>query len=210
VSRPWIVTTPIVMLLTGLVSGVAAAQSTPAQPGAGNGASRLWFVAGGASTSVLGDCTNCEEEPRNYRHAGGVLINAGVAINRRLDAGAEVLWVPSTTVNDEPIRTTFVMAAVQFRPWLTRGLFLKAGSGLAFVRNWVVDFEGGDLSPPFTSKAFALGLGAGWEWRLRGRVGVQAFGAQHVATLGDLQTGGRTAENVVGNYWSAGAAFVVR
>ena len=36
------------------------------------------------------------------------------------------------------------------------------------------------------------------------------LGAQHVAALGDFQTAGGTVENVVGNFWSVGAAIVIR
>jgi hypothetical protein len=39
---------------------------------------------------------------------------------------------------------------------------------------------------------------------------VQVFGAQHVAALGDLQSGTTTIENVIGNFWSVGAAIVIR
>ena len=31
-----------------------------------------------------------------------------------------------------------------------------------------------------------------------------------VAALGDFRTGGVTAENVIANYWSVGAALVIR
>jgi hypothetical protein len=41
-------------------------------------------------------------------------------------------------------------------------------------------------------------------------MGVQLFGTQHVATLGDLETSQRRFENVVGNFWSIGAAVVFR
>jgi hypothetical protein len=79
---------------------------------------------------------------------------------------------------------------------------------MAFVRNWTIELNG--ETPPITSKAFALGLAAGWEWRFARRFGAQVFGAQHVATLGDLTGNGTTAENVVGNYWSVGGAIVIR
>ena len=199
---------PWLIVLVGLGPRQAAAQPAPGEDAAGP--SRSWIVLGGATTTVLGDCRDCGD-PGNYRHAGSVLAKAGFSLNTRTDLGAEVLWVPSTTVTGERIRTTFLMASVQFRPWRTRGFFLTTGSGIAFVRNWVVDFENEEnTSPPFTSSAFGLEVGAGWEWRMRGRLGAQVFGAQHVVALGDLQTGGRTVENVVGNFWSFGAGVVFR
>jgi len=200
-----------VLLLLLLQPALAGAQAAAAPTGDSPQMSRLWIVVGGGATTLLTDCSDCGD-PENYRHAGSVLAHAGVSLSPRTDVGVEVLWVPSTAVTGDQVRTTFLMASVQFRPWRTRGFFLKAGSGLAFVRNWVVSFEGeaGGDAPPFTSTAFALGLGAGWEWRTAGRFGVQIFGTQHVATLGDIQVTERTAENVVGNFWSAGAAIVIR
>ena len=167
---------------------------------------RLWLAAGGTWTTMLGDCTNCEVD--NYLHSGGVLANVGVSLNPRADLGAEVLWVPITLTTGDHIRVTFLMAAVDFRPWRTHGFVLKTGAGMAFLRNWLNALD--DQQPPIRSKAFALMLGAGWEWKLRGRAGVQVFGAQHASALGDLQTSQQTIENVMGNFWSVGAAFVLR
>jgi hypothetical protein len=167
-----------------------------------------WFVIGGGSTSILGDCTTCEEG--HYQHTGGLLIDAGASLSQRTDVGAEVLWVPARLPTGEDLRATFILAAVQFRPWRSTGFFVKAGAGIALIRNWVVDLEATGETPPFISTAFGLGIGAGWEWRTRSRFGVQIFGSQHVAALGDLNTGTSTVDNVIGNFWSAGAAVVVR
>jgi hypothetical protein len=187
-----------------LTPALAAAQTTLPSPSTAD-VRRPWFVIGGASTTLLGDCTDCESG--TYLHSAGFLANAGVSLNRRTDIGAEIVWLPETLSTGDEIRVTFLMAAIQFRPWDTRGFFLKAGSGMAFMRNWLDAFE--QQSPPIRSKAFALGLGAGWEWRVGGRFGVQVFGAQHVAALGDLETSQRTAENVMGNFWLVGAAIAV-
>jgi hypothetical protein len=183
-----------------LMPTIAGAQAT--------GTRGPWLVVGGGSTSILGDCTNCEEQ--DYGHTGNVLINAGASLNRRLDFGAEILWVPSHLATGEDLRVTYIMPAVQFRPWQTSGFFVKAGAGIAFVRNWVVDLEGTGEAPPFISTAFGLGIGAGWEWRTRSRFGAEIFGSQHVAALGDLNTGTTTVDNVIGNFWSVGAAVVIR
>ncbi len=187
------------VLLLCLIPTVARAQ----QPGVDR---RLWLGAGGAWTTMLGDCTNCEVE--NYLHSGGVMGNAGISLNRRTDLGAEVLWIPETLTTGDQIRVTFLMAAVQFRPWQSRGFFLKAGAGMAFLANWLDALD--DQEPPVRSKAFALAIGAGWEWKLRGRLGVQAWSTQHVAALGDLQTSTETVENVMGNFWTVGGGIVIR
>jgi hypothetical protein len=192
-------------VLVVLTAASAAAQST-----IGGAKGQPWLMVGGASTTILSDCPDCDADG-NYRHAASFVANAGVSLNERAEIGAEVTWVPSTAITGDHIRTTFVMGGVQVRPWVRNGFSLKAMSGMAFVRNWVVDLSGGgDPAPPFTSKAFALGIGAGWEWRLRNRLGVQVFGTQNVAALGDLQTSQRRVENVVGNFWSIGAGIVFR
>ncbi len=81
--------------------------------------------------------------------------------------------------------------------------------GMAFVRNFVYDGTG--TQPPITSKALGLGYAAGWAFRRSDRVGLQMFGAQHVAALGDFQTGGGAiATDVIANFWSVGAAIVIR
>jgi hypothetical protein len=188
------------IVMVWLTPAPSAAQA-PAGP-----ASRTWIIAGGGSTTLLGDCTDCAAD--TYIHSGSLIAGAGVSLNSRTDVGAEVLWVPTTLTTGDHVRATFLMASVQFRPWQSKGFFLRAGSGMAFLRNWVNTFE--ETSPPVRSKAFALGLGAGWEWRMRGRMGLQVFGAQHVAALGDLETSAGTTENVMGNFWSVGGAVVIR
>jgi hypothetical protein len=132
-------------------------------------------------------------------------------LNSRADIGGELMWVPFETVAGETIRTTYVMAVGQFRFWKNKGFFVKGGGGMAFVRNWVVDLSGGaDPTPPFTSKALSVGIGAGWEFKVSPRFGVELYGSQHVAALGDLQANQTRIENVIGNFWTIGGAIVFR
>lgn len=166
--------------------------------------SRLWLVAGAAFTTLRGDCQTCEED-FPYRHARTVLANAGYKVNDRMDVGAEVLWVPAKSELNR-IRTTHFDAVAQFRPWVSHGFFLKGGAGMAFVRNWV-DATGGD---PITSKALSIVIGAGWAFRPTRRVGYQFFASQHAAAIGDLTTATGEIPDVIGNFWSVGAAIVIR
>jgi hypothetical protein len=77
---------------------------------------------------------------------------------------------------------------------------------MAFVRNWV-----DSISPqPINQKALSVVIGAGWAFRPAERLGLQVFGAQHMAALGDFQTGQEDVEDVVGNFWSLGVAIVIR
>jgi hypothetical protein len=191
-----------ICLLLLLSSGVAAAQTAPSSPSTGW---QPWIVVGGSSTTLLGDCTDCPAD--TYIHDGGVLAIVGTPLTPRTDIGGQLFWVPSSSAAGEPINTTYVMGTFQFRPWGSSGFFLRLSSGMAFVRNWVVDT---DTSTSFTSKAFALEIGGGWEWRFGRRFGTQVFGSQHVAALGDLQGATQRVENVMGNFWSVGGGIVIR
>jgi hypothetical protein len=104
------------------------------------------------------------------------------------------------------IRSTHVDAIAQFRPWATKGFFLKGGAGMAFVRNWV-DVTGPDA---FNQKGLSVVIGGGWAFRPGERLGLQLFATQHAVALGDFQTGGDPIQNVMGNIWSLGAALVIR
>jgi hypothetical protein len=211
--------TALLLLVSFAATAAAQQVPTPAQPAQASPAQapvsptdgvRPWVVIGGGYTSVLGDCPDCTQEPR-YGNAGSFLTNIGVSLNSRADIGGELMWVPSKTVSGESVRTTYVMAVGQFRFWKNKGFFVKGGGGMAFVRNWVVDLSGAtNTAPPFTSKALSVGIGAGWEWRLSPRFGVEIYGSQHVAALGDLRTSQVLVENVVGNFWSVGGAIVFR
>jgi len=165
-----------------------------------------WIVGGGSATSVLGDCTDCPAD--TYLHSGSVFGIIGKSLTPRTDAGVEVMWVPVTAATGDPIRTTYVMGTLQFHPWTSSGFFVRTSAGMAFVRNWIVGGAAGSES--FTSKAFALEIGGGWEWRLAPHFGTQFFGAQHVAALGDLTGSTGTVENVMANFWSVGEAIVIR
>jgi hypothetical protein len=204
VTRRFVALMSRAIALVAIASGAAAAQTTgPAPP---QDASRLWIVAGGGSTTILGDCTDCEDQ--TYIHTGSVLGVVGRSLTPRTDAGVEVMWVPATASTGDKVRTTFVMGAFQFRPWRSKGFFLTFDVGMAFVRNWIVDVDRSEEG--FTSKAFALALGGGWEWRLTPRFGAQVYGAQHVSALGDLTGNQGTFDNVVGNFWTVGAGIVIR
>ena len=193
----------LVIVLSCLRVSGARAQTQPT--------GRMWIAAGGASTTLQGACGEGCDVESPYFHSGSVLVDVGSRVNSRADAGLEVAWTPATSEAGEKIRSTFLIGVAQYRPWESKGFSIKGGMGMAFVRNWVYDFSGsGDPKPPFTSKALGLTYSAGWTFRHREPVSVQIFGAQHVATLGDLQTSARKFENVIGNFWSVGAMLVFR
>jgi hypothetical protein len=104
------------------------------------------------------------------------------------------------------IRSTHIDAVAQFRPWRTHGFFLKGGAGMAFIRNWVDTLQPDAIN----SKALSIVIGGGWMFRTDKRVGLELFASQHAAALGDLETGAASVPDVMGNYWSIGAALVFR
>ena len=200
----------IILALACLAPAVAHAQTPAAAPdreAPPADRSRWSFTAGVAATTLRGDCQDCEE-PGPFLHTTSVLAGVSRSVTRRMDAGVEVLWVPTSSNPGAHIRSTFVVAAAQFRPWESRGFLIKAGMGMTFVRNWL--FDGSGTLPPVTSKALGLTYSAGWAFRRHEHVGLQILGSQHVAALGDFQTAEGPIENVVGNYWSIGAAIVIR
>jgi len=192
----------LALLLIGM-TGVAAAQTA----GQTTEMTRLWIVGGGGSSTFLADCLECGD-PQNFRQSGGLLVNAGRSVTRKLDVGAELFWsTAGTSAGGDRARTTFALVAAQFRPLESHGFFVKAGIGIGVIRNNVTINEQTD---EFLTKALALGIGAGWEWRLSRRFGAQVYGAQYAAAAGDILVSAGTANNVMVNYWSAGGAIVIR
>ena len=189
----------VLTLLGLLVPATALAQDAQSAP-----ASHLWLVAGVASGTMRGACQTCEEETP-YRHSTGVLGNLGYRVNPRMDVGAEIFWMPADTASGR-VRTTHFDAVAQFRPWVSRGFFLKGGAGMAFVRNWV-DGAGPNA---INSKALSVVIGGGWHFRPSSRLGVELFASQHAAAIGDLKTADADVPDIMGNFWSIGAALVIR
>jgi hypothetical protein len=174
---------------------------TPAQPAP---PSRLWIVAGGASGTLRGHCQNCEQD-FPFRHGGAVVGNGGYHVNSRMDVGADVFWMQWKNESGR-IRATAINGVAQFRPWESKGFFVKGGAGMAFVRNWVQT-----LGPnPDDQKALSVVFGGGWEFNPTGPLGLQLFAMQHVGALGDLQTLNGPVADVSANFWSLGAAIVIR
>ena len=188
----------VVLALAPAEAAAQAASTPPPLP------SRLWITVGAASATLRGDCQTCETD-YPYRHDGSVLGNAGYRVNHRMDVGLEVFWVPMGTAQGT-IRTTHFDAVAQFRPWASQGFFMKGGAGMAYVRNWVDTISTDSIN----SKALSVVIGAGWEFKPLQRFGFQVFGSQHVAAMGDLVTADGDIPDVVGNFWSVGAAIVIR
>ena len=172
--------------------------------------SRIWIVAGSGYAAARAGCPTCDPEgvvTKSYP----VLLDFGVRMTPRVDAGFELYWVQLKVNDESPIQTTFIMGLVQLRPWVDRGLFLRAGMGIGIVGNGLFNPNGPALAPPYTTNALALNFGVGWEFKVSRHFGFQVHGMQHVASLGELTTvSGERIRNVVGNYWTVGGAIVIR
>jgi hypothetical protein len=183
-----------------LIPSVARAQD----PAGNQEASRLWLTVGVVAGTVHGDCQECTVE-FPYHHNGGMVFNAGYRVSRRMDVGGDVFWMPFETITGH-INGFHFDAVAQFRPWQSRGFFVKGGAGMAYVKNWA---ETTSLEP-INSKALSVVIGGGWAFNPEARVGLQLFAEQRVAALGDLQLGPNSISDVAGNSWAVGAAIVIR
>jgi hypothetical protein len=183
----------------------AAALAQDAQPAPGSApASRLWIVAGSAVGALRGHCRDCATD-FPFRRGPVIVGNAGYRASPRMNVGVDLFWMQWRNDSGR-IRATAIDAVAQFRPWVSKGFFVKGGAGMAFVRNWVQT-----VGPhPDDSKALAVVFGGGWELNPHGRFGLQLFATQHVGALGDLQTSSGPIADVTGNFWALGAAITIR
>jgi len=202
-------------VLAWLLPAGARAQSAapqPAAPAAPPEISKVWLVVGGAFATLRSDCEappsplspiTCGASP--YRHSASLLVDIGYRVSDRMDVGAEIFWMPQNNPTGR-IRVTHFDAVAQFRPWRSKGFFLKGGAGMARLRNWV-DAIGPES---INQKALSVMIGGGWAFRPNERLGLQLFAEQHAGAIGDVQTADGLVQNVMGNFWSIGAAVVIR
>jgi hypothetical protein len=116
--------------------GSASAQSDDSGPDISSiGAAGTWVVVGAALVVSHVNCQSCEQE-FPYRDAASALVDAGYRVNRRTNIGGEVFWIGTKSAPGRG-STIHLDAVGQFRPWASRGLCVKAGAGLAFVRNGI-------------------------------------------------------------------------
>jgi len=185
-------------------NSAVAQQHVAASPASVVELSGPWFVGGIALAVSHINCQLCGES-FPHRRAASVLATVGYRVNRQMNVGGEVFWIPTNTPAGS-VQTTHVDTVAQYRPWSGHGFFVKGGAGMAFVRNWI-DVDG---TSAVTSKALSLVIGTGWEFRRAARVGYQLFATQHATALGDVQTTQGEVQNVLANFWTLGAAIVIR
>ena len=189
------------------------AQIAPPNPAAPAVGSKWWIVGGGGFSMTRAGCATC---PRTgvFTNTAGLFFDIGGRVSPRVDAGVELMFVRARLEEDPlsaPIRTTFIVGIAQFRPWIESGLYLRAGMGVGFAGNGIINPNGPALKPPYTTNALGVTYGLGWIFRRDRRWTIQANFAHHVAALGELQPeNGDPIKNVVGNYWTSGIAIAIR
>jgi hypothetical protein len=173
-------------------------------------AKHLWIVGGAGYAVARAGCDTCDLAGV-YHDSVSVTVTGGVHATPRVDAGIEAHWVALKVTGGDAMRTTFILATAQVRPWVERGLFFRTGMGIGIVGRGLWSPIGPALAPPYTTNALALVYGTGWTFKVKNRWAVQAHATHYVASLGELtRTDGTTMTNVVGNYWTIGMAIVVR
>lgn len=196
----------VALFILGATAIEAGAQATPVSLPPG---SQFWIVGGGGSSAVRAGCATCDRSGV-FTNSRSFLVDAGLRVSPEVDAGVELLWVSTQIEGEAPIRTTFVLGVGQLRPWDHLGFFLRAGMGISIVGNLYGPL-GPPLAPPFTTNALGLTYGTGWIIGWRRRQALQINASHHVAAIGELRTiSGESLKNVVANYWTIGAAVVLR
>ena len=155
-------------------------------------------------------CATCERSGV-FTNSRGLFFDVGGRVSPRVDFGVELMFVSARLETVEPVLTTFILGVAQFRPWLDRGLYLRAGMGVGFAGNGIYSPIGWELKRPYSTNALGLTYGLGWVFMRERRWGVQVNWQHHIAALGELTPeSGLPVKNVVGNYWTSGMAIVYR
>lgn len=184
-----------------LESRHAVAQAQTGEPLVGT-----YVAAGLGGTRFRGEC--CERRAGELATATTVVLEGGLTLKRRADVGAKVIWTTATD-EGESLNTLAIVASAAYRFWPRRGFYVSGGAGMGVVTDIFELLDESTLSD--RAKGLAVDIAAGWEWPLWKRMRIQAFGSQHVVSLGDLPTPvGVSLDNLIINYWSIGARLVFR
>jgi hypothetical protein len=186
-----------------LAAAPAAAQQA-AQPRRGDFALAL----GIGYAAAKADCSNCSPEGEYgsgavYNDVAAVAIAPVWWVNSKIVAGVELQAETSRT----EARAVYLLGIVRFHPWEHKGFFLRGGYGLIQVKAPLALPDGSVSTAKY--RGMALTYGAGWMFRQNQRVAWGPYGAHYVGTLGSATIGSFQAQNIIGNTWFAGIAFVV-
>ena len=192
------------LLLAMLVGAAPAAAQAPSQPARGDFA--LAFGLGYAAAKA--DCSNCSPEGEYgsgavYSDVAALAVAPVWRVNSKIVAGAELQLETSR----KDARAVYLLGIVRFHPWERSGFFLRGGYGLIQVKAPLNLPDGSVNTAKY--RGMALTYGAGWMFGQNRRIAWGPYGAHYVGTLGSATIGSFQAQNIIGNTWFAGVAFVV-
>jgi hypothetical protein len=193
----------LLLTLLALAVAPAAAQSSPP---AARGDFALAFGLGYAAAKA--DCSNCSPEGEYgsgavYSDVAALAVAPVWRVNSKIVAGAEL----QIETSRKDARAVYLLGIVRFHPWEHKGFFLRGGYGLIQVKAPLALPDGSVSTAKY--RGMALTYGAGWMFRQNQRVAWGPYGAHYVGTLGSATIGSFQAQNIIGNTWFAGIAFVV-
>ena len=186
------------------VSAVPVAAQQPAPPRRGDFALAL----GVGYAAAKADCSNCSPEGEYgsgavYGDVAALAVAPVWRVNSKIVAGVELQAESSRT----EARAVYLLGIVRFHPWEAKGFFLRGGYGLLQI-NAPLNLPDGSVSTA-KYRGMALTYGAGWMFRQNRRLAWGPYGAHYVGTLGSATIGSFQAQNIIGNTWFAGVAFVI-
>ena len=198
-------------LLLALTPARASGQQSVPLPKRGGG---LWVDAGaGYATMRLTSGQNLAtgQQILGVVHAHGmaVTLTVGGAPSPNVLLGVQVQeWRSSGSGVRQRVRS--VLAAVQWYPWASIGLFVRAGTGVVQ----------GPVEAPDTTVSAQVGsasgdgvgftVGIGYDFPVSRHFGLSVQAATHIAALGDLTRNGQTAYDVIGYVSQIGVSVVWR
>jgi hypothetical protein len=190
------------MLGLFLLAAPAAAQA-PSHTARGDFA--LGVAVGYAAAK--GDCSNCSPDGEYgsgavYSDVAAFAVAPVWRVNAKVVAGAELQFETSR----KDARAVYLLGIVRFHPWEGKGFFLRGGYGLLQLKA-PLNLPDGSVSTA-KYRGMALTYGAGWMFHQNRRLSWGPYGAHYVGTLGSATIGSFQAQNIIGNTWFAGVAFV--
>jgi hypothetical protein len=184
-------------LLVPLAAAAALAQ-TPYRGG-------LWADVGIGPGRLSLTCTTCSA----IAAANGFEVTASVggAPTRNVLLGVQgQVWTGTTGSLTQRVRS--LLAIVQWYPWPTAGLFVRAGTGV--VQGPVSPEATGAQPATVQNTGVGLDIGLGYDFPLSRHLGLTIQAASHVAALGDLVVNGQPANDVIAYVTRIGIAVVLR
>jgi hypothetical protein len=195
--RIFLWTTPLLFLPAAL-----AAQSPRPQAGS------VWLSVGVGSGSASFSCDACGSR-RNNALAG--VARVSVAVHRALTLGVEVSgWTSdfSDPRGSGAARMLFTNVVAQWYP-AASGVFMKAGAGVASIRDAITFTQIGRAIVTTHSPSFVVG--AGWHVSVAQRWSLTPYADLNVARKAALTVNGfRAATQLGGSLVHIGAAVTVR